>query len=142
MISMLKGMKKEIQALDTSTFQLVKFGSIVGGILLLLTGLALYHGKIHTAYWVGIPGILLFALGATFPRALKIFYIAWMSIGLFLGAIIGSLVLSLLYYVFVTPIALVVLLVKGNPLEHATKEGSYWIPRTSSWTKETMEQLF
>ena len=142
MKNIIAGIKKELKELDVSRVQLIKFGFVVGGILLLLALVALYHAKMHTFYVVAVPGIILFTLGVIAPMWLRGAYKVWMGLSFTLGAFVGMIILSVLYYLFVTPIALLVLLFKGNPLEHVSKEGSYWIPRTSSWTKETMEQLF
>jgi polyferredoxin len=110
--------------------------------LLLLAGLAYWHGKLHTALWVGIPGAILFFFGAVSPRVLVPFYTLWMGLGVLLAAVLGTVILSILYYVLVTPIGLLVLLFKGNPLHHRAKEGSYWIPRERGWDKTSMEKLF
>lgn len=142
MKTLFAGVKKELARLDVREVQLVKFGFIVGGILLLLASLAFWHEKYTTFAVVFTPGFLLFFFGATFPRLLKGPYKIWMSLGFLLGGVIGSVILGTLYYVLVTPIALVLNLVKGSPLEHVSKEGSYWIPRAETWTRESMERLF
>ncbi len=133
---------KELDALEDSGWSLAKFGFLVGGILLLLGGLAYYHGKIETAAWVGIPGFILFALGATMPSSLRLAYRAWMSLALFLGAIIGPALLAAIYFVVVTPISIIMLFFKGDPLEKKTKQGSYWIPRAEKFETSSMERMF
>lgn len=134
--------KKETDALRTSAWGNAKFAFLVGGILLLLASLAWYHGKMLTAAIVGTPGLALFAAGAIFPALLSGLYRKWMWLAFFLGSIIGPVILALIYYVVLTPIALIALLLKGNPLEKQTKEGSYWIPRSVPLDPKSMERMF
>lgn len=132
----------DLAELDTRVITLTKFGFIVGGILLLLCGLAYYHGKFLTAAIVGLPGIALFGAGALFPRVLVGVYRAWMALGMLLGLVISPIILGAIYYLILSPIAFLAGIFVGDPLEHTPKEGSYWIPREKGWTKETMERLF
>jgi len=78
-------MQEELKSLSTTTRDLRKFGLMVGGVFLLLGGLALWRHT-WTAPWLLTPGILLFGLGLIWPRALKLIYIAWMGLGLGLGS--------------------------------------------------------
>jgi hypothetical protein len=142
MTTLFAGIQKELKKLDTSTIKMVEFGFIIGGIFLLLSVLAFWNNKLNLGYITGVPGAILFFFGATFPQLLRPIYKLWMGLAFVLGGFVGTIILSLLYYVFVTPIALLVLLFKGNPLDHKTKQGSYWIPREAGWNKQSMEQLF
>jgi hypothetical protein len=134
--------RKEVESLPITVWGLAKFAFLVGGILLFLGGLAWYHEKTITALIVGIPGLSLFAAGAIVPRRLSWLYRRWMWLAFFLGSIIGPLILVLIYYFIVTPIALIALLAKGNPLEKETKEGSYWIPRACAFDPKNMERMY
>jgi hypothetical protein len=138
----LSNIRKEVESLPVSAWGMAKFAFLVGGILLILGGFAWYHAKITTALVVGIPGFLLFSAGAIIPEQLTKPYRLWMWLAFFLGSIVGPVILALIYYLIVTPIAIIALLVKGNPLEKEAKKGSYWIPRTDVWNKEGMERMF
>lgn len=134
--------QKEVKELHISAWGNAKFAFLVGGILLVLACLAWYHGKMMTALVVGLPGLMLFAAGAIIPERISGLYQGWMWFAFFLGSIIGPVILTLIYYVILTPIALIALLAKGNPLEKKTKEGSYWIPREDTFDPGGMERMF
>ena len=65
------------------------------------------------------------------PRRLKQVYAAWLTIAHFLGAIVTALVLTLAYYVVITPSALIKRLFGGRPLpvKPDKKASSYWVVR-------------
>jgi hypothetical protein len=134
--------QKEVDDLSVTEWGNAKFAFLVGGILLLLASLAWYHGKVATALLAGVPGLTLFSAGAIVPGWLGGLYRRWMWLAFFLGSIIGPVILAFIYYVVLTPIALLALLVKGNPLEKKTKEGSYWIPRREPFNPKNMERMF
>jgi hypothetical protein len=99
-------MQEELKSLSTTTRDLRKFGLMVGGVFLLLGGLALWRHK-WTASWLLTPGIVLFGLGALWPRALKLIYIAWMGLALGLGLLVSSILLTVFFYLVITPIGLI-----------------------------------
>lgn len=139
MENFLKTIKREFAELDTSEVQLRKFGLFVGGIILLIAALAalLLQREVHE--YLPIAGLLLVGLGVAEPRLLKLPYYLWMGIAIVLGFFVGNLLLVLLFYVFLTPIAF---LKRLFTRKEKVKPETYWIKRTYTWTKESMEQLF
>ena len=84
--------------------------------------------------------------GLALPKALKWVYIAWMSLALVLGLLVSTLLLTVFFYLVVTPTGLIARLLgkdflhrKRNP-----KAQSYWIPkeRPVGNQKERYEQQF
>jgi hypothetical protein len=49
-----------------------------------------------------------------------------------IGRVLGRIALVFIYFVVVTPIALVRRLVAGNPLRHEAGELGYWLPHGSA----------
>lgn len=49
-----------------------------------------------------------------------------------MGRIVGRLLLTLVFFLFLTPIALIRRALGGNPLRHAPGKLGYWQPRTST----------
>jgi hypothetical protein len=123
-------MQEELKSLSTTTRDLRKFGLTVGGVFLLLGGLALWRHK-WTAPWLLTPGIVLFGLGLLWPRALKLIYIAWMGLALGLGLIVSSIMLTVFFYLVITPIGLIARLAGKDflslKMEPAAK--SFWVAR-------------
>ncbi len=81
-----------------------KFGLSTGGLLVLTLVISFLQ---HPLRWDLLSaGLALVALDALGPSALKCVYLPWMAIGAVLGAIVSTIVLTLLFYAIVTPIGL------------------------------------
>ena len=137
-------MNKEIEQLSTSPRSLRKFGLLVGGVFLLLGCWFLYRQKPVWPYLL-TPGALLVLGALIVPGSLKHVYIAWMSLGFALGFVVSNVILTIFYYLILTPIGLIAricgqdfLSLKRNPA--AT---SYWVmkPMTAR-TPQEYEQQF
>ena len=122
--------KDDIKQLKTSNRDLRKFGLTVGGVFAVLGLLFLWRHKTHWPYFLW-PGASLIIAGIIFPRTLKWIYIGWMSIAFVLGFVMAHVILTLLFYLVITPIGLVARLFGqdflSRKLNRAAK--SYWIPR-------------
>jgi len=122
--------KDDIKQLKTGNRDLRKFGLTVGGVFAALGLLFLWRHKTHWPYFLW-PGASLIVAGIIFPRALKWIYIGWMSMAFVLGFVMAHVILTLLFYLVITPIGLVARLCGQDflnmKLDHAAK--SYWIPR-------------
>jgi len=123
-------MQEELKSLSTTTRDLRKFGMMVGGVFLLLGGLALWRHK-WTAPWLLTPGSVLFAFGVIWPRALKLIYIAWMGLAFGLGLIVSSILLTVFFYLVITPIGLIARLAGKDflSLKLPSAAKSYWQAR-------------
>lgn len=92
-------------------------------------------------YLWGIP-LVLGTLSWLFPAFGRLVYKPWMGIAFVMGTIVSSLILSLVYYLVVTPIGLFMRLRGHDPLR--LKRGqrtSNWQERTDPWTPSRMERL-
>ena len=139
MKKILTTMKAEFETLDTSDKALRKFGLLIGGSILLVVGIfALFiHKQLH--HTMPVIGLIFVGTGALLPRLLLLPYYLWMGIAIVFGYFLGNILLFVLFYIFVTPIALLRFLFKKDQTKNPS---SYWITREKSWTKESMEQLF
>jgi|SRR3981189_360986 hypothetical protein len=91
------------------------------------------------------PGAVLIAFGAVWPRALKYPYIAWMTMAFALGFIMSHVILTLFFFLLVTPISLVARLVGKDFLrkKRDPQATTYWIPREAeAKTPESYEQQY
>lgn len=123
-------LREDIQQLKTGTRDLRKFGLLVGGVFAVLGLLFLWRHKGHYPYFLW-PGVALVVAGAILPRALKWIYIAWMSIAFVLGFVMAHVILTLFFFLIITPMGLVARCVGKDFLSlkldrHAP---SYWLPR-------------
>jgi hypothetical protein len=122
--------REDIKHLNTTDRDLRKFGLMVGGVFAVLGLLFLWRHKAHYPYFLW-PGAGLVLFGAVLPRALKWAYIAWMSIAFVLGFVMAHVILTLFFFLVITPIGLVARCVGKDFLSLKLDRAapSYWIPR-------------
>jgi hypothetical protein len=122
--------REDIKQLKTGDRDLRKFGIMVGGVFAVLGVLLLLRHKAHYPYFLW-PGVGLVALGATVPRALKWIYIVWMSLAFVLGFVMAHVILTLFFFLVITPTGLLARLTGKDFLSLKLDRAapSYWIPR-------------
>lgn len=120
----------DLQQLSTKTRDLRKFGLVVGGVFLLLGGLFLFRNKPAGPYFL-IPGVVLVLFGFVAPRALKVVYIAWMSLALTMGLVVSTAILTIFYFLVITPLAIGGRLFGKDFLSEKLdpNANSYWLAR-------------
>jgi Saxitoxin biosynthesis operon protein SxtJ len=136
--------RQQINNLKTDTPDLRKFGLLVGGVLCVFGLLLLLRHKTNYPYlfW---PGAVLIAFGAVWPRALKYPYIAWMTMAFALGFVMSQVILTLFFFLLVTPISFLACWVGKDFLNRKLnlQATTYWIPREAkAKTPESYEQQF
>lgn len=122
--------RDDLKQLKTGDRELRKFGLLVGGVFALL---GLFFLLRHKALWPYFfwPGAALTACGAVLPRALKYVYVAWMSVAFVLGFVMAHVILTLFFFLVITPIGLVARCFGKDFLSLKLDRGaaSYWIRR-------------
>jgi len=96
-----------VNSQNTSTKDLRSFGFILGG------GIGLFFGLIHPwvfnrefKLWPWALAVVLALIALAAPIGLKYIYVVWMKIGMVLGAINTRIILTVVYLVIFSPIAL------------------------------------
>ena len=125
--------QKDLQQLSKTSRDLRKFGLVVGGVLLLLGGWLLFRHR-PAWPWFLTPGAVLVVLGLIAPRVLKGVYIAWMAMAFMMGLVVSAVILTLFYFLVITPIALGGRLLGKDFLSEKLdpQAKSYWRPRDRS----------
>ncbi len=123
-------MFEEIKKIKETKKDLKKFGYTVGSVLLIISILLKFIGKISFAYFGGF-GFLLIAFALISPGILKPFNKIWMTIALILSWIMTRVILIILFYLALSPVSLLAKLFKKDFLYTGNKndESSYWIKR-------------
>ena len=123
-------MFEEIKHIDSSIEKLISFGRIVGLVFALIGAFQLFTGRSLGPYFLGI-GIALIILGFLAPAVLKPIYIGWMSFALVMSWIMTRIILTILFYFILTPIALLAKATgkKFMTLAPDTTQNSYWNQR-------------
>ena len=117
-----------------------KFGLMVGGVFCLLGLWFFLRHKPFYGYLL-LPGVTLIALGTVLPSTLRWIYVGWMTLATLLGAVISSIILTLLFYVVVTPVGLFARAIGKDFLSQRFDPSamSYWIARDTSNPKQKHE---
>jgi len=111
--------------------------------MLIALALLLRH-KTNYAYFFW-PGAALIIAGAIWPNALKYPYMAWMTLAFALGFVMSNVILTLFFFLLVTPIGLLSRLFGKDFLARKLDRhaASYWIPRShETRTAESYERQF
>jgi hypothetical protein len=112
-----------------STAELRRFGLSVGGVFLLLAGLSRWRGHTIAPCVMATAGVLLVVPGALVPAVLGPVQRGWLRGAAILGDVNARILLTVVYYVVVSPIGFVMRL-RRDPLDRALDDG-----RTSEWVR-------
>ncbi|MCK4788746.1 MAG: hypothetical protein KAV87_33700 [Desulfobacteraceae bacterium] len=123
---------------QSQTSELRKFGVIMTIFLALLGGLFLWRGRSY--YWCFFVLSLLFAgFGLVRPTVLGPVHKAWMKLSRIIGWFMSRLILIILFYLVMTPTALLLRMFGKAMLNINFKKNwseSYWIPREAGDHRE------
>jgi len=116
---------------STDTKQIRKFGLIALIFFGSLCALGIWREKSIPTYLFGVLAIL--GLGfIILPYQLKPVFIGWLKIAHFIGRVVTTFLLTLAYYLVITPSALIKRVFGGTPLPVKPDRNSstYWVTRT------------
>jgi hypothetical protein len=121
-----------------------KSALLVAAVLFAIAAWNLYRGRTTVVIILGALGAALVVAGLFIPVAARGFHNAWMRFAVVLGAINSRILLTLMYYLVMTPYGLVSRLVGRDPLRRRGKGGeSHWIERKHTRQgREQFERLF
>jgi len=137
-------MLEEIKNIKSEKSDLRKFGITVGIILLIIAGLLFWEGKESFQLFLTV-GVVLCVVGIAIPIILKPIYWIWMIFATILGWIMTRVILSLLFFIILTPIGLISRLFGKQFLElkYNKNLNTYWNYREIEQIKrENYEKQF
>ena len=125
-------MIEEIKNIKNEKSDFRKFGITIGLFLIVIAGFLFWRGK-ESFEIILISGSVLFVLGLVIPIVLKPVYWLWMILAVILGWIMTRVILSLLFYIVITPIGMFSRLFgsKFLDLKWDKSKDSYWNSRTT-----------
>lgn len=132
-------------AVAVTNAQARKSALLVAAVLLGIAVWNLYRGRTGVVIIFGSLGGLLVVAGLLVPPAARAFHTAWMRFAVLLGHVNSRILLTLVYYLVVTPYGIVTRLVGRDPLRrHGRAEGeSHWVERKRTrQAREGFERLF
>ena len=119
------------------------FGLILAGILFTLGLLALLRG--HAQYRIEWPlSMMVVAFTFQAPKAMGIFYQAWMLVAEGISWVLLRIILAVLFYFVLTPLGAIIKLTEKDLLDEKIDRGakSYWQKRSHPVAREQYEKLF
>lgn len=126
-------MIEEIRNISTAKSDIRKFSYLVGGILILISLYILWKGTADFRILFGI-GAGLIILGIIVPIILKPIYYVWMVFAAVLGWIMTRVILSVVFYLILTPIGIIAKLFRKKflDLSFKTDDNTYYNYRYDS----------
>jgi len=125
-------MIEEIKNIPNSNKDIRSFGITIGIVLFIIYGLLMYYNK-EAYQLIAIIASTFIGLGFIVPIILKPFYFVWMTFAAILGWVMTRVILSLVFYLIITPIGLFTRLLGEDFLALKKIESdSYWNYRDSS----------
>ncbi len=118
--------------------ELQKFGLLLGSLIALFFGLLIpWLWSLSWSLWPWLLAGMFIAWSGLAPASLAPVYRLWMRIGNTLGWINNRLILSVLFYLFVTPIGLIMRTVRRDPMARKfdRQSSSYRLPAKSAGYK-------
>ncbi len=128
---------EEIKNIKSGKKELRKFGITVGIVSGLLGGLFLWRGKDYYTYFLILSTVFI-SLGLGLPILLGTIQRIWMTLAVIIGWFMTRVILSVLFYIVVTPIGLLTRLLGKDFLDTKFNRNanSYWIPRKETKPRE------
>ncbi len=119
--------KEEIKLIDSSISELKKFGLTVGGVFFAIGLLLFFFGKPAAPYF-SVVGAVLAGFGVFAPKFLVHVHRGWMSLAIVMGFIMTRAILSILFYLVLTPIGFIAKIAGKDFLDLRFKENkaTYW----------------
>jgi len=126
-------LKEKLKIIDKSDEAVKKTGLTVGVVLILVSLLLWYLGKISFMYFSIIGGLFVILSFIAIP-VLRPFHKLWMMLALLMGFVMSRVILTLLYYLVLTPIGLLAKLVgkKFMFLGFNKSTSTYWEKRENT----------
>jgi hypothetical protein len=152
-VEIISDIKRSMGELDVGPKPLRNFGILFFVVFFVLVGLIAYKYWGQWSILAGHPwawgfavaGLVFLGLGFLWPRALTHPYRLWMAFALVLGAVVNALILSVVFYLLLTPIGLVMRLFGRDPMHRKfdRRATSYWTERpTDSNEPKRIEKMF
>lgn len=124
-------LKEEFKNIKEQKKDLRQFGLTVGGALLII-GAVLYYFEKSSALYFMLIGALLVLIAVIYPNILKPLNKVWMGLAIVLGFVMSRVILTVLFYLVLTPIGLLAKMFgkKFMDLKYDESAETYWEKRT------------
>jgi hypothetical protein len=121
---------EEIKKIQSDEQTLKKFGLLLSVFLAILAGISFWKGA--SLYVYSIPlAVVVLGFSLVIPKILKFIYLPWMAGATVIGWLMSHIILTILYYLVITPIGRILKLTNRDILDEKINPNkpSYWVPR-------------
>jgi 4-hydroxybenzoate polyprenyltransferase len=124
-------LKEEFKLIKETKKDLRKFGLTVGGVLVIIAAFLFWFEK-PSAIYFAIIGAFLILTGLIYQSFLKPFNKVWMGLAIVLGFIMSRVILTIFFYLILTPISLLAKLFRKKfmDLKYDKSAKTYWEKRS------------
>ena len=119
-----------------------KFGRVMAGAFGVVALIIFWRSGWTQTPWVerfGIAAAAFLALSIVWPKALAPIEWAWMKLAMVLNYVMTRVLLTLVFFLAVTPVGLIFKLFKKDPLDRSfdRSKGTYWVDpeQDGPWTR-------
>lgn len=129
-------LKEELKFIDVTDKAVKKTGLTLGIVLILISLLLWYFNKTSFVYFSSVGGLFVILALVAIP-VLRPFHKIWMMLSLMMGFVMSRIILTLLFYLVLTPVGLIAKLVGKNfmPLKIDKRAATYWEKREDTVIK-------
>lgn len=113
-----------------------------------LETLLVLTGALIIVFWISpkkiylLIALLFILIGIASPYISDKISWAWLKFAELIGAVMSKVMLSVIYYIFLVPIALIYRLTQKNPLFLKRHKDSYYIERNKQYTPKDIENIW
>ena len=141
--------REDYKNIPCAVSDLRNFGLVVGGVFLAIWGVVgwvlphFFDRGGNYPVLAGI-GIFLMVFGASAPKLLKPIYLGWMGIAVVLGFFVTRIILTLFFFIVLTPVGLFFRLIGRDALHRKLDRdaSTYWLPKEYPITDRSRYENF
>jgi hypothetical protein len=100
----------------------------------------LYLVNKHVYFLYG--ALLAGGIGILIPSLSRLIHNLWMKLAEMLGFVMNKVILGIVFFIFLVPVALLSRLFRKNPLKVKKNTTTYFSDRNFTYTKKSLEQLW
>jgi hypothetical protein len=119
-----------------------KFAFTVGTAFLVIAAFTWWRGHENVRNVTAVLGTTLLVAGILVPGYLGPVYRGWMKFGLLLSKVTTPIILSIMYYLVITPVGIVRGLFAGNTLIPDRKAATFWHDRPAGTRRGDLKRQF
>lgn len=131
-MSLIRDVADGLARLDQTKKSLRNFALTISAVLFVIAVLVfLFSEYPQRSYYFAVIALFILIIGLTSPLLLKPFHTLWMGIALIVGWFISRILLTVIFFIVLTPIGLFMRLLGKDPLDKKIEpeKQSYWIKK-------------